>query len=442
MNHLPCNYKNQRKFPKIDYFLKQHDNDFVSESDDNFMITNNIFDDIDFYSLESLNELITIISSSIKHNSLSHLFSNDFDYTQFYDNILNSLLSFNEELVIFSSKLLLTLSYVSNHVITYLSENINEMVAIFREFYQNQYILTLLQNIFIYFPDSVYAALEMGILDIFSDILCLQTIPKKYIKIFASIIQYITMNLDPLNQEQFDLCFEFAQNFLTNNDTEIFASGLLIISHLQKKIDFPPESIFQDDSIHILIDQLSNHQNIIPIIQVLSHFHDISFIYILFDNGFPSILEGIVRTENEPICILILRYLIDQIMANNELAIRFSFLVLVFADELDNFPIGLKINYLRFFFVCFNFNYDFIFQQDAFEFIFCSLFDLLESISQDDLNELLPMLNFYVTNKPEISDFIASHQDCYQAIYNLCSHDDETISQNSQNIISIIQEIY
>lgn len=439
-------YKKETDFQPTSYFFTQKDAEPDPEQKKitSFLITNEVFENIDFYSNISLDRLTIKLLNSIGSEPHVQLFSKDFDLPKFCDYVMNSLLSFDEKIVLSSSRLLLTLTYlskkVSNYLVSYLSTKIGEMICVFREFYQNLYILNLFQSVFVEFPDSACAALEMGILDIFSNFLKSPSIEKKQIRIAASIIQFLTIQIDHFSREKFDMCFDITQNFLKINDEKIYSSALYTISHLQKKMDFPPDAIFHDDSLNILIDQLSRHKNIIPILQVLSNIHDVTFINVLFDNGFPLIIEDIVRKENEPICIQILDYLFDQINENNELSTHFSFMVLVFADEFDDLSFSVKTSFVRFFSLCFKYNFDFLYQQNCFEFIFCSIFDLLESILEDDLIEVLLILNFYVNRRQEVSDFISQHQDCSQAIYNLCSHEDIKIAQEAQNIISIIKD--
>lgn len=454
MSNIDCLYKTQ-----IDscFSINTDDIHIPQPIDKVFIFKNDIFECFDFYSIKSLDMMTITILNAISSKCKAQLFSDDFDFTLLYDNVLNSLLSFDEDLVLTSSRLLLTLTYLSDSAISYLSTKVSELISIFREFWPNMtinsYILNLLQSTFIEFPFSACDALGVGILDIFTDIIDSTSSERKHIKIIASIIQFITLNIDLLSQKLNEtpelaitsdfferICFDFAHKFLMINDEEIFGSALYTISHLQQKLEFPPDAIFQYDTLDILLDQLSRHKNIIPIFQVFSNFHDVQFINVLFDKNFPLIIEDIIRKENEPICIQILTYLFDQIQNNNELANHFSYIVLVLAEGFDDLTFTMKISYIRFFFSCFNYNFDFIIQQECFESIFCLIFDLFEDVSIDDLFEILSILNFYANSRLEVIEFIAQHSNCYQVIYNLCSHDDERIAQNAQNIISIIKD--
>ena len=233
-----------------------HDNeDFINNPNDEITLqtqndvllspkfSNKIFDEIDFFQVDSLNFLITTISYSIESNSKNPLFSDDFNFFQFLDYIFNTLLSFDGEKVFFSSKLLLTLSYVADETLSYLSNKMSEMIAIFTNFYQNRYILILFQNIFIKSPSSVGDAINLGLLNIL-DTIKKSTTQIKDLEIIASIIHFVALNLNDLNQEQSDLCFNFAHDFLLINNRKIFYSALSIVLHFQEKFEFLPNVIF------------------------------------------------------------------------------------------------------------------------------------------------------------------------------------------------------
>lgn len=410
------------------------------------IFTNDNTNSIHFDDLSQIQSLISVIISEIEEQNNTQFFSDDFNFVFFYDQIWEAILSFEEDLIFFNSKLLLTLSYVSNTVFPYLAEHIEELIALFKEVPFNKYITILFHTTLIKFPATVHEAIDYGILGIFLHFLeeSSDSIDPIYINIISSTIQFITLNQNIKKKEDVGICITIIRRFLLLDiDEKSYSSLFNSIQHLQTAYDIPPQVFFDDPlSVQIMIQHLSDHKCINSILNAIFGFHDPAFFGFLFESELLNHISSIISSESEAICIDIIHLFAYQLKTTSpELVVPFSSTIPFYLEKFDQSTIHLKISFAEFFIICLETNFDFFCSQEYFEVSFETVFDILESTNYNQLSFFVASLLNLNEKFHVVSQFILEHPICYQAIYDLCMHNEEAISTPAQQIMTTVKEL-
>ena len=424
---------------------------FTEINENKCILNNEIFDLIDFSNINQLVYLINLI------NINENLYDDDFKIEEFYNQILNTMLTFDRALVFYSAELFLRLSYKTKSTTSYLSLHINEIVAVINEFLDLKNLFLLFQNIIIDYPATIHEILSLNFLNII-----FQSVNQNNVEILktcVSTLQILTNNTSFFNFDQIHQIIEIfkflLQNDSINTNRDIFEPLFQIITHIQKYHYLTPEELFNTDSINYILLMLAKHTCILPILSILSHFKDPSFAHYIFSitvqyknsmNEFLSInLYHIFRSifsEPPPIWIKLVVYFNKQIGMNPELVLEFSQFLPFAISKVEKEKFIYKIKVQEFFLLCLNYLFENTIKQPFSQSILCDIFDSLESL--DSSNDLILFVIQIFNNHSDddlMQSFIQAHPECYQSIYNQCSSDNEIISHHAQLFISMYNSV-